>query len=58
MNDAQNVSIVATPEDSIYYNHITHKQIDIDDEFKISAIKEIIYDHEDRVFYLLANKHH
>jgi hypothetical protein len=57
MNDEQNVSIIASMDDGIYFNHRSKKQIDLDDEFKISAIKEIIYDHEDRMFYLLANKH-
>lgn len=30
--------------------------MDLDELFHISNIKEIIHDHEERVFYLLANK--
>lgn len=52
------MSIIASKEDGIYYNHRNRKQVDLDREFEISAIKEIIYDHEDKVFYLLANMHY
>lgn len=31
--------------------------MDLDQEFGISNIKEIIHDHEDRTFYILANKY-
>jgi len=30
--------------------------VDIDANYQVSAIKEIIYDYEDAVFYILANK--
>ena len=30
--------------------------MDIDKAYSVSAIKEIIYDYEDHVFYILANK--
>jgi len=56
MNDNQQVSIIASIDDGIYYNHKTGLYVDLDEEFRISNIKEIIHDHEDRVFYLLANK--
>jgi hypothetical protein len=29
----------------------------LDEKYTISNIKEIIYDHEEKVFYLLANKY-
>jgi hypothetical protein len=57
MNDDQSVSIIASQDDGIYYNHRTRAYVDLDEHFKISNIKEIIHDHEDRVFYLLANKY-
>jgi hypothetical protein len=57
MNDAQTVSIVASLEDGIFYNHNTQEFVDLDELFEISSIKEIIYDYEDRMVYLLANKH-
>lgn len=46
--------------DGIYINikdKDMHQEIDIDEEFKISAIMEIIYDEDDKVFYILTNKY-
>jgi hypothetical protein len=57
MNDDQTVAIVASSEDGIYYNFRTRKMIDLDEKYEISNIKEIIYDHEEKVFYLLSNKY-
>ena len=57
MNDDQSVSIVASLEDGIFYNHLTEEFIDLDDLFEISSIKEIVYDHEDRMVYILANRY-
>lgn len=57
MNDKQTISIVASSDDGVYYNSRLRQFIDIDELFLISNIKEIIHDEEDRVFYLLANKH-
>jgi hypothetical protein len=33
-----------------------NKEIDLDELYSIGCMKEIIYDHEDGVFYILANK--
>ena len=33
------------------------EEIDIDDAYDISAIKALIYDAEDNLFYVLANKY-
>ena len=30
--------------------------MDIDEKFEVTSIKELIYDHEDNLFYILANK--
>jgi hypothetical protein len=57
MNDDQNVSIVASNDDGIFFNHVTNQFYDLDEMYDISSIKEIIYDQEDRVVYLLANKY-
>lgn len=57
MNDDQTVLIVASQDDGIYYNSRTRAFLDLDELFKIQSIKEIIHDHEDRVFYMLANKY-
>ena len=48
--------MVASIDDGIFFNHMTGQFVDLDETFKISSIKEIIYDHEDRMFYLLVNK--
>ena len=58
MNDDQTVSIIASMDDGIYYNHRTRVFVDLDELFSISNIKEIIHDHEEKVFYMLANKYH
>lgn len=49
--------IVASQDDGIYYNSRTRQFVDLDELFEISNIKELIHDHEDRVFYMLANKY-
>ena len=57
MNDDQTVSIIASMDDGIYYNHRTRVFADLDELYSISNIKEIIHDHEEKVFYMLANKY-
>ena len=57
MNDEQTVSIISSIDDGIYYNHYTGETIDLDELYHITNIKEIIHDHEEGVFYLLANKY-
>jgi hypothetical protein len=44
-------------DDGIYYHHRKNKFVDLKEAFKVSSIKEIIYDSEARLFYLLANKY-
>ena len=57
MNDEQNVAIIASQDDGIYYSVRKKAFFDLDEHYKISNIKEVYHDHEDRVFYLLANKY-
>ena len=57
MNNEQTVAIVASQDDGIYYNFKNKKFVDLDEKYDITNIKEIIYDHEEKVFYLLANKY-
>ena len=57
MSDDQTICIMASQDDGIYYNFRTRFYFDLDQEYRISFIKEIIHDHEDGVFYLLANKY-
>jgi len=57
MNDDQSISIISSLDDGIYFNHRTRAFFDLDEIFKVSNIKEIIHDHEERVFYMLCNKY-
>ena len=57
MNDEQTVAIIASQDDGIYYSVKSKLFFDLDEHYKISNIKEVYHDHEDRVFYLLANKY-
>ena len=43
--------------DGIYVDIESRKEHDIDNEYNISNISEVIFDHEDRCFYILANKY-
>lgn len=56
-NDEQTKFVCASPMDGIYVDIITRKEHDIDNEYNISNISEVIFDHEDRCFYILANKY-
>lgn len=55
-NVEQDILLVASQEDCIYINLKDQIEVDVDRNYSVSAIKEIIYDHEDGVFYMLANK--
>lgn len=49
--------MAASQEDGIYVDTSTGFEYDLDKEYEISVIKEIVYDEEDQLFYLLANKY-
>lgn len=49
--------MIASPTDAIYYDSSKNIDIDLDQEFKVDLIKQIVYDEEDNVFYILANKY-
>ena len=49
--------MIASLTDGIFYNHRTEEFVDLDDLYQISSIKEIIYDSDDRMVYILANKY-
>ena len=48
--------MLASQSDGIWINKKNNTEIDIDQEFDISDIKSLLYDEEDQVFYLLANR--
>lgn len=35
----------------------TNKSIDLDEKYHVKAIKQVVYDYEDQVFYLMANRY-
>jgi hypothetical protein len=49
--------VIASDKDGIYQNLKNNFHADLDNEFKIGRIKQIIYDIENQVFYILANKY-
>ena len=49
--------IVASMDDGIYIHKTKKEEVDIDEQYKIANIKEIIFDTDDDVFYILANKY-
>lgn len=57
-DDEQICAVIASQEDCLYVDLRTQQEQDMDKLYNISNIKEIIYDHEDKMFYLLANKHY
>ena len=58
VKDNQKIFMIASAEDSVYVNmqrkSKEDRELDIDSEFQISAIKSVIYDKGN--FYILANK--
>jgi hypothetical protein len=57
MNQEQDISIISSNHDGIYFNHNNDSMIDLDKLFKVSKIEQVIQDHEDRSFYMLCNKY-
>ena len=57
MSDNQEIAIISSTEDGIYFNMTNKAWIDLDETYNISNIKEIIHDSEAQCFYLLANKY-
>ena len=56
MNDQQDVSIITSYIDGVYYNHLNDEYVDIDNLFQISCINKVIHDNEENCFYMLCNK--
>jgi hypothetical protein len=49
--------VIASMDDGIYINSKTKQEVDIDEQYNIGNIKEIIFDTDDDVFYILSNKY-
>jgi hypothetical protein len=58
--------LIASPEDGMYLHlphqtaqsmaNVTAKEVDINDEYQIASIKSVIYDQEEKFYYVLSNK--
>ena len=57
MNDEQDVMITASEKDGIYVNLKQNLEIDIDSEYGIESLREIIYDADDQSFFVLSNSY-
>jgi hypothetical protein len=44
MNDEQTIFVTASSSDGIHYNSVTKKEVDLDELFNISNIKEMVYE--------------
>lgn len=57
MNDEQTIFVSASEEEALFVNLDTKERFNLDKINEISDIKEIIYDSDDRAFYIMANRH-
>lgn len=48
--------MIASTGDGIYLDISKELEVDLDEEYHIKGIKEIIYDRDSSSFYLLANQ--
>ena len=48
--------MASTEEDGLYCNLISKQEVDLDDQYNIQLIQQIVYDLDDRCFYIVANK--
>jgi hypothetical protein len=56
-NDNQTIFVCASTNNGLYVNIETAAELDIDAQYEIGCIKEIIFDEDDRCFYILSNKY-
>ena len=52
------MGIIASSDDALWVNVSTQEEVDIDEIYNISAIQAIVFDNEENMFYILANKLH
>jgi hypothetical protein len=43
----QKIFMISSYNDALYYNHNTEVEVDIDEEYGVDCIKEIVLDDED-----------
>jgi hypothetical protein len=49
--------ITATEEDAIYMDISAKREEDLDDLYNLGCLKEVIFDEDDKTFYLIANRY-
>ena len=59
MSDSEQIRfVIASKNDGIWVDLNNHKEVDLDEQFHINQILDIIYDTEAKEFYLLCNRRH
>lgn len=56
-NNEQTVFVVTTNDETKYVNMKLNQEVELNNEYSIDVIKEVLYDNEDQHFYILANKY-
>ena len=57
MNQEQTIMVSASEEEALFVNLETKEKFNLDKIYEISDIKEIIYDSDEKAFYIMANRH-
>ena len=48
--------MIASENDALWYNSTTDEELDLDLFFECDCIRNITFDEEDNIFYILFNK--
>ena len=57
MDSTQNICVIGSKTDSLYIKLGTDFEMDIDQVFSLKALKEIKFDEESQLFYVIANSY-
>ena len=55
-NNDQTVHVLASAQDGIWYDEKTDHEVDLDELYNVAAIQSVVFDQEERTFYMLCNK--
>ena len=55
MNTEQTIMVAATEQDAIYMDINAKNEVDLDEEYNLTLLKEVIFDEDDKTFYIIAN---
>jgi hypothetical protein len=48
--------VLASAQDGIWYDEKTNREVDLDELYLVAAIQNVVFDQEERTFYILCNK--